>query len=238
MSRPSEAYSPMPEFSSQPEGPPQPGMSPTTKTLLIVLSVFGGFVILCCGGFLVVSGWLGYRMAKSTTQDPVEVVRIAQSICPHELPSGFMPELGLDTDFPMKMKMASFTDGKGTGTITFSLLSTGDDESLAGGEMNGIRVPDEQDVQGTAEYQVFLRGATVPVYIAENEDMGTFTAMAMHESDDVMAVVQVDLQTDAYPEPRPIVEEFLRSINQKAGKGEDIRNPNYVSPETEPATRE
>ncbi|GAB6167040.1 hypothetical protein JCM19992_30400 [Thermostilla marina] len=237
MSRPPEAYTQMPEFPSQPVEPPQQGMSPGAKTLLIVLAVLGGLAVLCCGGFLLVSGWFGYKLAQSATEDPAEIVRIAQSICPHELPDGFRPDVGMDVDFPFDMKMASFVDKQQKGTITFMLVDVTLDDAAGDVDTSEFDVPG-QEVLGDAEYRVFLQGTFVPVNVVEDEDLGTFTAVAQRDDGKHQATVVIELQLEAYPEPRPIVEEFLRSINRKAGKNEDIRNPTYLSPEAEPATAE
>ena len=79
------------------------GMSSGIKVVIVLVCVFGGLFVLCCGvGIYFVS-----NAADSVTESPEDVIAITQDIVDIEIPGElFVPQFGMDLNlFFMQMKM-------------------------------------------------------------------------------------------------------------------------------------
>jgi len=106
MSEPMNPYD-SPEFE-------KPGMSGTTKVLLVFGIGFGVLGLLCCGG-LGVGGYMAVRMLKdSTSTDPEVVKRVTAEIASITVPEALEPKMSMDMQVPFTdkkfMRMVTYTD--------------------------------------------------------------------------------------------------------------------------------
>lgn len=78
--------------------PPKKGMSTGTKVLIIVLCVFGGLMLLCCGGVI----WFVYQFQKGMeiSEDSEVVKQRTQEIVEITIPDNYVPKLSAKIDFP------------------------------------------------------------------------------------------------------------------------------------------
>jgi hypothetical protein len=97
----------------QPEPPQKRGMSSGTKVLIILLCVFGGMALLCCGGVV----YFAYKVRNAVSEDPAVVRSVANDIAEIDIPPKFEPVASMNFSMVMKMRFAIFqTPGK-TGTL-------------------------------------------------------------------------------------------------------------------------
>src|SRR5262245_37677697 len=94
------------DFSQEPA--PQAKKSSGSKVLLILGTIAGLFLVLCCGG-----GGIGYYMLKDKIKDafsmwtePAEIKKQSEEVITMELPAGYTPVSGMRISpgvFTMKM---------------------------------------------------------------------------------------------------------------------------------------
>ncbi|MEX0701066.1 MAG: hypothetical protein WD069_03135 [Planctomycetales bacterium] len=106
-----------PTDSEPPQPPPKRGMSTTTKVVLILVALFGGLGVLCCGGVM----WFGWRMQSTIVQNPDQVREATAEIVEMEIPERFRPTIGYDMKnmplfgrfMPGQMQMVLYQTGGG-----------------------------------------------------------------------------------------------------------------------------
>ncbi|RPI81771.1 MAG: hypothetical protein EHM42_10200 [Planctomycetaceae bacterium] len=82
-------------------------MDTTTKVVLIMLTVGGVAMFLCCGG-LMVGGWcFACSVSQSITMNPVDVRAATDEIVTIDIPDGFEPKQSMRMDM-LGMKMAIY----------------------------------------------------------------------------------------------------------------------------------
>lgn len=87
--------------------PPKRGMDTTTKVVLIMLTVGGVGLFLCCGG-LMLGGWFVARsVSNSITMNPPDVRKATAEIADIEIPGEFEPKQSMRLDM-LGMKMAMY----------------------------------------------------------------------------------------------------------------------------------
>lgn len=94
-------------------GAPQK-MSTGSKVMLVLLAIFGGIVLLCCGGGLFIYS----RIRTSVYETPAEVAAVRKQIMQIDVPDQFKPAGGADIDlFIYRMKMATYQRKEGVSQI-------------------------------------------------------------------------------------------------------------------------
>lgn len=108
------------------------GMGTGAKVVLAVLGVGCVLVLLCCGG----AYWWGNRMwgslTESFTDDPNRIRAISREIADIDVPDGFEPVSGMDSDaFGTPMKMVTYTAADGISSLVLTQYDgMGDDEVM------------------------------------------------------------------------------------------------------------
>jgi hypothetical protein len=101
----------------QAEQPPKRGMSSTTKVLLVLGSIAGLCLMLCCGGGV----YLFYKAKDmvSISTSPQDVKQRTQEIVQIDVPDDFVPAQSMKFAVPnvMSMKWAIYTKGANTQSI-------------------------------------------------------------------------------------------------------------------------
>ncbi len=153
--------------------PKKPGMSTTTK-VLIVLACAGGFMcLLCCGGGI----YFAQNIKKGVTNDPKEVAQRAKDIAEMDVPANFQPKAAMDINmFVMEMKMVIYEAGKSDGALILLQMDL-PAGAEAGQEAQFQQALKQQQHGGRnlqlkrAETREFeIRGKKVPFLFAEAED--------------------------------------------------------------------
>ncbi len=104
-------------FDTPPQPPAKQGMSTGAKVLIILAVVFGGFLLVCCGGM----AFFAYSATKSLniSQDPAEVAKVTAEIAEIDIPAGLDPKMSMGGTIPLvgvSMHMAIYSD-KDTGSM-------------------------------------------------------------------------------------------------------------------------
>ncbi|GAB4158789.1 MAG: hypothetical protein Tsb009_36030 [Planctomycetaceae bacterium] len=82
------------------------GMSTGMKIFVILLCIFGGLMLLCCG----VGVYFGLKIKDGMSDDPVVAAKVAQEIVTMEIPKGLEPRQSMVMDIPLipKVKMVVY----------------------------------------------------------------------------------------------------------------------------------
>ena len=100
-----------------PEPPKKKGMSTTAKVLITLGCVFGGFLLLCCGGVM----YTGYQARNAVSEDPTVVAEVTKEIAEIDIPPQFQPKVSMNMDFwfmPVKMRFVVYHTRGNTGSLT------------------------------------------------------------------------------------------------------------------------
>jgi len=81
--------------------PPRVGMSTTAKVLIILCVVFGGLLVLCCGGMALVGYKFTSEMKESMSQDPQAIAAKTEEIARIDVPAGLAPQASFDMKIPL-----------------------------------------------------------------------------------------------------------------------------------------
>ena len=86
------------------------GMSGGMKIFVILLSIFGGIMLLCCG----VGVYFFLQIKKGVSDDPAVVSKVTQEIVTIEIPKEFSPVQSVVVDVPVipKIKMVIYQGTK------------------------------------------------------------------------------------------------------------------------------
>jgi hypothetical protein len=104
----------------QPEPPPKRGMSTGMKVLIILLCVFGGFALLCCGGGV----YMAYKFKNAFSEDPVVVKDVTKKIADIDIPASFHPVGTMNINmFFMKMRFVVYETKAKTGMMMLMEVS-------------------------------------------------------------------------------------------------------------------
>ena len=99
---------------------PKPGMSTGMKALVVLLCIFGGGGLLCCGGI----GFLMYQFFPKISERAEEVFAVQKEIAEIDLPEGIKPRQSMRMDnFMMSMKIAGFESDDSKTTLTLAEFS-------------------------------------------------------------------------------------------------------------------
>ncbi len=93
-----------PDFQDAPQQ--KQGMSSTAKVLLILGSIGGLALLVCCGG----AAFLGYRFKQNfaIATTPAEVRQQTEEIMQVEIPDEFPPIMGMQLKWPVEMRLATY----------------------------------------------------------------------------------------------------------------------------------
>ncbi|MEX0717049.1 MAG: hypothetical protein WD066_10690 [Planctomycetaceae bacterium] len=159
-------------------------MSTATKVVLILAAIFGGFVMLCCGGL----AWFGWRAQQSVIRDPDGVREATATIAEIEIPERFRPVGGLDTQrlpvvgrfMPGGMRMVMYESPSGGALMLMALdreLLAGEDdpETLMRRMLEQQKAPRrphqvEVDPDDAVVREFEVRGRTVPFQFTKARD--------------------------------------------------------------------
>lgn len=95
------------------DGAPQKS-STGSKIMLVLLAIFGGIVLLCCGGGLFIYS----RVRTAVYETPAEIAAVRKQMMQIDIPDQFVPAGGADIDlFIYRMKMATYHRREGVSQI-------------------------------------------------------------------------------------------------------------------------
>lgn len=105
------------------ESAPSPGMSGTTKVLLILGGIGGFCALACCGGAV----FLGFRARNAVSNDPTTIRQRTADIVDIEIPKNFEPQQSMDLTFMGSgMRMAIYQDkAAGDSNLILMEMSSG-----------------------------------------------------------------------------------------------------------------
>ncbi len=200
-----------PETPGPTEPAPRPGMSTGAKVLLILGIVFGGLVLLCCGGVMI-SGVLMQRyFARSLSEDPQTVRATTAELAQLEIPDALAPQAAMDLKVPFSgrqmMTMAIWSHQESNSVLM--LMGMGkifgpDAERQMKNSMRqslreqGFQEPGQWQVETTRDHEVEIRGETVQFTIGRGRNPETgaprvqVSGVFQGESGPVMLMADVD----------------------------------------------
>lgn len=202
------------------ERPKSTGMSTGMKVLIVVLCVFGGGALVCCG----VGAYFISKFAPSISQDPEVVEQTTREIVDIDIPDEFQPMHSMSMNmFAVTIKSVQYQRGDGIGMLT--LMEMGGEFQQGGPgqaqQMRDILREQNQDLpnldadDGEPEVREFtIRGEPVDVQFVKATDPETgnsvrqISAVFPGKQGTVMLMLIVD--GDAYDEAE--VEALLESI--------------------------
>lgn len=123
---------------------PKAGMGSGMKVFLILLAVFGGLGVLCCGGI----GLFGYFAAttamEAMSDDPAKIEEIRGEIADISIPAEFKPEMSMNFKVPLTDQRIRFVVYKGPQDPTMPMLMS---MNFAGLDAEQIRLQMEQQLE-------------------------------------------------------------------------------------------
>jgi len=101
----------------QPSPPQRQGMSTAKKILLILGVLFGGIMVLCCGGVV----YMIYYAKAMVSEDPTVIAATSAEITEIDLPAEMKPQMAMNIKVPFTgqevIKAAIYTDEDNQGTL-------------------------------------------------------------------------------------------------------------------------
>lgn len=206
------------ESAEQPGPKKKPGMSSGVKVLIILLCVFGGFAVICCG----VGIWVVSNTAGSIKEKPEDVIAVTKEIADIEIPEDrFQPEAGLDLDWwfmQMKMAMYTPTDSQGMLMLMEMNVSGGNPEDQKREMRQAMRQQNfgeqQLDINKSESRTFNIRGEEASFQFAEAEDPQTGTAYrqvsGVFPGKSGTAFLQIQIEEEAYDEEAVV--EMIKSI--------------------------
>ena len=111
--------------------PKKRGMSTGAKVAIILVVVFGGFGVLCCGGIVGVGWWA----SQSFTEEPKDVAAKTAEMAQIEIPDGFAPKGAIDIKVPFSgqrlVTMVIYADDAGSTLMLGAFAEMGGDDQQA-----------------------------------------------------------------------------------------------------------
>ncbi len=88
----------MTEYESPDGGIPlqKPGMGTAAKVLIVLAVVFGGLILLCCGGVY----FTGMQVRDMVSEDPAIIAQTTEEITTIRVPDGLEPVMSMDMKIP------------------------------------------------------------------------------------------------------------------------------------------
>lgn len=149
---------------------PRPGMSGTTKVLLILGGVGGLCLLVCCG----VAGFIGWKAKNSMSDDPVVITKLSQSIVEMDIPADFTPKQSMDMFGVMKMAIYTAPKHGMLMLIGFGkMFADPQQQEQMKQQMKQQHGPKDQKVLSTETKEVEIGGKKVPFEFAKTEDTGS-----------------------------------------------------------------
>jgi len=130
------------EFGAAP--PPKAGMGSGMKVFLILLAVFGGLAVLCCGGIGLFSYFAATTAMEAMSQDPVKIEQVRGEIADLSIPADFKPEVSMNLKVPLTDQHIRFVVYTGPQDPTMLMLMS---MSFAGLDAEQIRAQMEQQLE-------------------------------------------------------------------------------------------
>lgn len=201
-------------------GPPRSaGMSSGTKVLIVVASIAGVSVLLCCGGVV----YIGSKFKPEIKiNDPVAASATAAEIVTIDVPEQFRPSDSMKMNFGvMKMKMAMFKAQVGGGTVILAEMQMPampqqqDQEAQLRQSLRQQNVNNRELVVRESEMREFdVRGEKVKFLFAKAEEVSTGAAFRQvtgtFPSKQGIAILQVQVEEEHYDEEAVV--KMLESI--------------------------
>jgi len=157
--------------------PPRQGMSTGVKVLIVLLVLFGGGMLLCCGAFAL----MGYMFMPKVSTTPADVIAVRDEMVTIDLPDDLEPKQSLRMDnlmFAMKTAMFESRDGKSQLMIASMHVKIGGPEAN-----NELQVRNALEDQGesqrplanseTKTQSVKIKGADHDFVFTKGEDAQT-----------------------------------------------------------------
>lgn len=126
--------------------PKKRGMSTGAKVAIILVVVFGGFAVLCCGGMALTGWWF----SKMVITDPKEVAAKKDQIATIDIPARLKPAFAMDMTVPVAVTMVIYADDAGN----ILSLGTGDDDQRANMQRSMEQSLQKQRKSGTQQNMV------------------------------------------------------------------------------------
>lgn len=167
-----------PDYQPEPQ-PESRGMGSGMKVFLILLAVFGGLLVLCCGGFAVVVGYMGYAAKDAVSEDPAVIQSVQAEMAELDVPPSFQPTFSFKFAVPMTGQSIRVVTYEGENRANMLILAAseflGNDPELVQSEVEDLL---EQQGRGTAEIHVeeyeerefVVRGEPATFHIGHGED--------------------------------------------------------------------
>lgn len=194
---------------------PRPGMSTGTKVLIVVLSIGGLVVLLCCGGVF----WLWSQADFEVQETPKAAVETTEEIAEIRIPPEFKPKAAMRMRLAgvgMVMAMYELEDGQGS-------LMIGEMQGLPPGEaqperqmreaLEGQDGQRELTVNRTEAREFEIRGETVRFQFSEGvDDQGNEYRMVegMFPTEDGQGILVLQVPAEAWDEEAVV--EMIESI--------------------------
>lgn len=116
------------------------GMGSGLKIFLILLAVFGGFAVLCCGGAM----YFFYSIGSSVSEDPTTVEQVRAEIADIAIPPDFKPAGSMNYTLPVGDQHMKFVIYKGPQEPTMLMLMS---MNIAGATAEQIQAQMEQQLE-------------------------------------------------------------------------------------------
>ena len=187
------------------------------KVFLIVGGIGLVIMLLCCG----IGGFFAWKLQPKIINNPVEVTELGKQILDVKIPDGFQPQNGIDMDnFAMTMRMATFTQKEGKGTLMLGELrmKIGDPNQKVDFQQHrgpgGNQNPNLRTVKTeTREFEV--RGGTIPFRFSEAVDQNTQKQFRVVDgsldSPGGATFIELTIEADAFDEDAVV--EMIESIH-------------------------
>ncbi|MBX3411152.1 MAG: hypothetical protein KF708_00430 [Pirellulales bacterium] len=130
--------------------PAKAGMGSGMKVFLILLAVFGGLSVLCCGGFGLFSYFAYSTAVESLSQDPAKIEEVRSQIAEIAVPPDFKPEVSMNLKVPFTDQHVRFVVFTGPQEPTMLMLMSMD---FAGLDAEQIRAQMEHQLEQQGRHE-------------------------------------------------------------------------------------
>ncbi|MFQ5730428.1 MAG: hypothetical protein ACE5KM_00590 [Planctomycetaceae bacterium] len=198
-------------------------MSTGSKVVIVLLCVFGGIGLLCCGGLI----YVGVQFQNSTSKDPAVVAEVTKKIVEIDIPKTYQPRASVNVDFwfiPMMRMRIVVYEGQGGGSLTMmevvNRMGGGDDDRKKfkqqmrqqgqGGNVRDLDIKESETREFTIRGQKarfsFRKGVDRETKVDFREVNGTFDG----KSEGSVVVLMLQTPEEHYDEKAVV--KMIRSI--------------------------
>lgn len=114
------------------------------KVFLILLAVFGGLAVVCCGGFGLFGYFAATSVAEAVSEEPAKIEEVRSQIAEIAMPADFTPEVSMNFKVPFTDNHIKFVVYKGPHEPTMLMLMSMD---IVGATAEQIQAQMEQQLE-------------------------------------------------------------------------------------------